>query len=230
MIYWRENEVQGQVSFLNVLLWQAAIWIPWTLFFLVFKKIVYTSKLSKGIILGLGFLWVAVHYIWFFFLSSHFSPYLGLPATGYGVYPYFFIFWILADLVLMLFLLDVFHRQKQEFNKTKPFVFELSRGSSTYYFNPEQIHWLSADGYYTVFHTVQGAFLIRRTLKDIIKKLPQIDFKRIHRSTVINVNYVSGLGKTKNNSLEVILKDASRCRVSRSYSKEIRSFFKDRSI
>lgn len=134
------------------------------------------------------------------------------------------------DIVLILFLLDILHRQKQKFTKAKPFIFELSRGDRTYYFGPEQINWLSAEGYYTEFHTTQGVFLIRKPLKDILKNLPQIDFKRIHRSTVVNVNYVSGFGKTKNNSLEVILKDASRRRVSRSYSKEIRSFFKDRSI
>jgi hypothetical protein len=56
------------------------------------------------------------------------------------------------------------------------------------------------------------------------------DFRKIHRSTIINVNYVSGLARGKNDGLEVILKDSTKRKVSRNYSKEIRTFFKNRSL
>lgn len=230
LIYWREGDVRNQISFLHVLYWQAGIWIPWWLSFLVFERIISKSSLPDSIVYGLGFLWIGVHYSWFFFLSSHFSPYLGLPATGYGVYPYFFIFWTTVDIVLIWFMLNLLKRQKLKSSETKPVIFELSRGDSTYYCNPKEIYWLSSEDYYTMFHTEQGAFLVRNSLKDILKKLPQDDFKRIHRSTVININYVSGLGKTKNGGLEVILNDGSRRRVSRNYTPEIKSLFKSRSI
>ncbi|RLD25625.1 MAG: hypothetical protein DRI75_13040 [Bacteroidetes bacterium] len=230
LIYWRENEVQDQISFYNVLLWQVGIWIPWALIFLVFKKIVYKSGLQNSKIRGLGILWIGIHYVWFFYLSSQFSPYLGMPATRYGVYPYFFIFWTIMDIVLIWNILNILTRQKLILNDTSPIKFKLSRGNRTFYCDLKQIFWLSSEGYYTSFHTEQGIFLIRKSLKNILKELPQSDFKRVHRSTVININYVSGFGKTKNNGLEVILKDGSRRSVSRNYSKEIRAFFKSRSI
>jgi len=230
LIYWRENEVQDQISFFNVLLWQIGIWVPWLLIFLIFKKIVNKSNLPNSIIRGLGLLWIVIHYVWFFYLSSQFSPYLGMPATRYGVYPYFFIFWTIMDILLIWNVLNILNQQKLISNETRLFKIELSRGNKTYYLDHEQIHWLSSEGYYTSFHTDQGIFLIRKSLKLILKELPQTDFKRVHRSTIINVNYVSGFGKTINNGLEVILKDGSRRSVSRNYSKDIKAFFRSRSI
>ena len=230
IIYWREGDVRNQISFLHVLCWQIGIWILWWPAYLVFEKMIVKSGWRKGIALASGFLWLGIHYSWFVFLSSRFSPYLGLPATRYGVYPYFFIFWTLVDIVLIWYVLNILDRQKLKFMESKPAMFELSRGDKTFYCHPEQIHWLSAEDYYTRFHTEQGAFLIRNSLTEILKKLPQGDFKRIHRSTVINIRYVSGLGKTRNGGLEVILKDGSTRKVSRNHLKEIKSLFKSRSI
>lgn len=229
-IYWREGDVRDQISFLQVVCWQIGIWILWWPGYLVFEKVIITSGRPGGVALGLGFLWVGMHYGWFFFLSSQFSPYLGFPATRYGVYPYFFIFWTLVDMVLIWYLLNFLKRQKQKIIESRPVIFELSRGDRTFYCHPEQIYWLSAEDYYTRFHTEQGAFLIRKSLTEILRELPQDDFKRIHRSTVIHIKYVSGLGKTKNGGLEVILKDGSTRKVSRSHLKEIKTLLKGRSV
>jgi len=230
LIYWREDSVRDQISFLHVFIWQYSIWIPWILAFLLFKFVVNKFrhlKIGKIVVFGSGVIWIGIHFAWFFYISSIFSPYLGMPATGYGVYPYFFIFWTILDIGLMWYVLEDFWQLPIEDKQVKPILIELTRGDKKYYCEPNQVHWLSAEDYYTQLFTNQGKFLIRKTLKDFYKILPHEDFKRIHRSTVINVNYVSGLARGKNDSLEVILKDGTKRRVSRNYSREIRAFFRN---
>jgi len=233
LIYWREDEVRNQVSFFHVLLWQSSIWIPWVLAYWIIEKIqvkYLKNKYLKILLYGAGILWVGIHFIWFFYLSSNFSPYLGMPATGYGVYPYFFIFWTIVDIGLTWVVIEKTKPLKEKDSISKPKIFELSRGDKKFFCEANQIHWLSAEGYHTKLYTDQGNFVIRKTLKDFCKKLPQGEFKRIHRSTVINVHQVSGLARGKNDSLEVILKDGSRRRVSRNYTKEVRAFFRGSSF
>jgi len=233
LIYWREDSVQDQISFLRVLTWQVIIWIPWALAFVIFKIIIDKSRLFKFRILvlyGSGIIWIGMHFAWFYSVSSNFSPYLEMPATRYGVYPYFFIFWTLVDIGLMWFVMERIKQTQEKDYPSEQLMFELSRGDKKYFCEPKKIRWLSADDYYTQLFTDQGRFLVRKPLKHFYEKLPRGDFRRIHRSTIVNVNYVSGLARGKNDRLEVILKDSTRHKVSRNYSKEIREFFRNRSL
>jgi two-component system LytT family response regulator len=69
---------------------------------------------------------------------------------------------------------------------------------------------------------------MRKPLKSFQEVLPPDTFKKIHRSTIINVNYVSELGRGNDKGLEVIMKDGTRRRVSKRFIKEITLFFKNR--
>lgn len=230
LIYWREYDVREQVSYLKVVLWQFYIWAPWILFYIVFEKIDYRYIQKKSIVFSIGVLWLVVHFFWFFYLSANYSPYLGLPATGYGVYPYFFIFWIFIDVVLYWNLIKMTQLKKPKISNDKEFKIELTRGGKKFYCDAKQIFWISAEDYYIKFHTSQGAFLSRKSMKELTQKLPTSTFMRIHRSTIINFDFVSSLESSKNNVLEVVLKDGIRRRVSRNYQAELRKIFKDRSI
>ncbi|HMB63691.1 MAG TPA: LytTR family DNA-binding domain-containing protein [Eudoraea sp.] len=228
LIYWRESTVRDQVSLYQVLLWQIGIWTPWIIGVKVFEKLARKTCLTKFRLVwlaGLGAVWVGIHFGWFFLLSSNYSPYLDLPETRYGVYPYFFIFWTLMDIGLMWFIIDKFWVVDKE---EVPLLFELTRGGNKYFCQPEQIYWLAAENYYTRLFTTEGIFVMRKPLKSFYGVLPSEMFKKIHRSTIINVNYVAELARGNDHSLEVILKDGTRRRVSRNFVKEINLFFKNR--
>ena len=231
LIYLREYETRDQVSFLHVLLWQLAIWIPWVIGFKVLGMVVEgASNLKNGklFVFGFGFFWVVFHYGWFFWLSSTHSPYLDLPGSRFGVYSYFFIFWTLIDISLLLFVVDKL--KEREHQKTQPPLrFELTRGGKKYFCEPSEIYWLVAENYYTKLSTTSGIFLMRKPLKSFHDVLPDEMFQKIHRSTIINVEYVSGLSGNISQGLEVVLKDGTHRKVSRSFAKEIQHFFKDRS-
>jgi DNA-binding LytR/AlgR family response regulator len=143
------------------------------------------------------------------------------------VFRYFFVFWTLIDIGLIWFVIDKLKSAKKE-ELPPPLLFELTRGNNKYFCEPSQIHYLTAENYYTRVYTTEGAFVMRKPLKSFYDLLPQDIFKKIHRSTIVNVNYVTELARGNGHTLEVIMKDGTRRKVSRSFVKEVTLFFKDR--
>ncbi|TXN37361.1 LytTR family transcriptional regulator [Flagellimonas hymeniacidonis] len=230
LIYWREYATRDQVVLYQVVLWQLGIWVPWILGFKILDKIIKSASESKftiPLLLGTGLLLICLHFGWFFKFSSTYSPYLDLEGSKFGVYRYFFIFWTLVDIGLVWFIIDKLRATEKE-ELEPPLLFELTRGGNKYFCEPSQIHLLAAENYYTKLFTTEGVFVMRKPLKYFHDILPLNTFRKIHRSTIINVNYVSELSRGNDHSLEVIMKDGTRRRVSRSFIKEITLFFKDR--
>ncbi|MCP4977554.1 MAG: LytTR family transcriptional regulator [Maribacter sp.] len=228
LIYWREGEARDQVSLYHVLLWQIGIWLPWIIGFKVLDNIIKRKdKASFPLIFGTCLLLVGLHFGWFFFLSSNFSPYIGQYGCRFGVYRYFFIFWTLIDIALVWFIVDKLKGVENE-EMPPPLLFELTRGGNKHFCEPAQIKLLAAENYYTKLYTTEGVFVMRKSLKSFQDALPPDMFKKIHRSTIINVNYVSELARGKDKGLEVIMKDGTRRKVSRNYVKEIKNIFKNR--
>lgn len=230
LIYWREYATRDQVLLYQVVLWQLGIWAPWILGFKILDKIIKStseSKFATLLQLGTGLLLICLHFGWFFKFSSAYSPYLDLEGSKFGVYRYFFIFWTLVDIGLVWFIIDKLRTTKKE-ELEPPLLFELTRGGNKYFCEPSQIYLLAAENYYTKLFTTEGIFVMRKPLKSFHDILPQNMFRKIHRSTIINVNYVSELSRGNDHSLEVIMKDGTKRRVSRSFIKEITLFFKDR--
>lgn len=230
LIYWREYATRDQVTLSHVLLWQLAIWTPWIIGFKVLDKIIKSTTESKfGILLlfATSLVLICLHFGWFFKFSSTYSPYLDLEGSKFGVYRYFFIFWTLVDVGLVWFIIDKLKTTRKEEPKP-PLLLELTRGSNKYFCEPSQIYLLASENYYTKLFTTEGIFVMRKPLKSFLDILPQNMFRKIHRSTIINVNYVSELSRGDDHSLEVIMKDGTRRRVSRTFIKEITLFFKDR--
>ncbi len=236
LVYWRQCSVREQITFYHVLIWQVAIWLSWIFAFPLFEKVIEhfnSYKYRNIIIYFLSVCWISLHFAWFDFISSNYSPYLGQPLTNHGVYGYFFIFWTIIDIGLVWFVLEKINKSRKvsknivQKDLSEPAVFELTRGDKTYFCEPEQINWLAAENYYTKFHTVHGEFLIRKSLKNCYQSLSLDAFKRIHRSTIVNVGFISAFSRGKNSSMEVVLKDGTRRSVSRNHIKDIKLYFQE---
>ncbi len=232
LIHWREYETREQVSLVYVVLWQLVIWTPWVL---GFKLLEWATKKTKTtghgtfLVFCIGLFWVGLHYGWFVGISTYFSPYREFSGSRFGVYRYFFIFWTVIDLGLLWFGMDKYGSKKESKEESPP-LFELTRGGKKYFCEPSQIHWLAAENYYTKLSTTQGTFLMRKPLKSFYDVLPSGKFKKIHRSTIVNVDYVVGLSRNNAQGLDMELKDGTQRRVSRTFAKEILDFFKDRTF
>ncbi len=89
----------------------------------------------------------------------------------------------------------------------------------------ESITYIESDSDYIKIHANNRTYLQRKTLREIEASLdPQI-FQRIHRSWIINVNFVEALKPHLNGDYFVILKDKTRLKMSRNYKHVLKTHF-----
>ena len=78
----------------------------------------------------------------------------------------------------------------------------------------ENICYIEANGDYVLIYTVKGRFLKDRTMKFFESHLPSGSFVRIHRSYIINLDYMTKLELYQKDLYQVQMKDGVSLRVS----------------
>lgn len=84
------------------------------------------------------------------------------------------------------------------------------------------IHF-SADDDYVEIITAEKKYLKKETMNYLEKNLPEDVFIRVHRSSIINTNFIEKLERYGKESYLVIMKDGSKVNVSKSRVKELKS-------
>lgn len=79
-----------------------------------------------------------------------------------------------------------------------------------------QILWLESANQYVKVHTEGRVHLLSRSLASLEKLLPGHRFVRIHRSTVVNVDFVDQVSGIAHGRHEVLLQNGRRLTISRS--------------
>lgn len=79
------------------------------------------------------------------------------------------------------------------------------------------IEWIEAAGVYVTVHAFGKESLYRASLTDLEQKLDPSRFLRIHRSVIVNVESVVQLEPLSHGEFELLLRDGSRPRASRTY-------------
>ncbi len=82
----------------------------------------------------------------------------------------------------------------------------------------DSIKWIEAMGDYVKVITAKKNYLVLSTMKDFLKKLPELQFVRIHKSYIIN------LKKVVNYSATSVNVEGSNFPVSRNQKKQFRQF------
>lgn len=78
------------------------------------------------------------------------------------------------------------------------------------------ITWVEAYDYYVKIHTRERFFLQRKSLKKMQSMLPE-NFIRVHKSSIINVDYVVSIQRSSKGEMLIDLGSEEGVRVSRSY-------------
>jgi two-component system LytT family response regulator len=86
-----------------------------------------------------------------------------------------------------------------------------------------EIDWIEAADYYSCLHVGAKSHLLRRSMAELDQELDQSAFCRIHRSTIVKLDRVRGLKLNGNGEYDVLLHNGTRLRLSRRYSKQLRS-------
>jgi two-component system LytT family response regulator len=94
-------------------------------------------------------------------------------------------------------------------------------GGSTRFVRVADIDWIEAAGVYANLHIGGKELLYRAALNELAERLDPVRFVRVHRSAIVNIESILHLEPISHGEFEVILKDGSRPRVSRTYRRQL---------
>ncbi|MBL4862610.1 MAG: response regulator transcription factor [Crocinitomicaceae bacterium] len=98
------------------------------------------------------------------------------------------------------------------------FIFVKTRRGNTKVFLHD-IYWIQSAGEYITLHTAKGKFTMYSSMADILDKLTD-QFIRVHRSNIINLEWVSSFSKDRIEIEDTIIK------VSKTYAHELKDKLK----
>ena len=78
----------------------------------------------------------------------------------------------------------------------------------------EEIQWIEANNYYAAIHARGGRHLIRESLSSFEQRLDHTRFVRVHRSAIVNIDYVRKLRREEGEAL-LVLSNGVRIPISR---------------
>lgn len=96
----------------------------------------------------------------------------------------------------------------------------IKKGNRTTLINVPDINYIIASGYYAEIFIGEKKHLIRESLSNLISSLDGRTFIRIHRSAIINLEYVKEIIHSDYSEVDVRMKDNKLIRISKSRKKE----------
>jgi two-component system, LytTR family, response regulator len=97
----------------------------------------------------------------------------------------------------------------------------VTSGQRTQFVSVATIRYLASDGNYVVIHTTSDKHRIRATMKELHDVLDPATFVRVHRGTVLNLDYVREIQPWFSGDYVAILQDGEQIRISRHYRDDI---------
>lgn len=94
-------------------------------------------------------------------------------------------------------------------------------GGSTRFVRAADIDWIEAAGVYANLHIGGKELLYRAALNELAERLDPVRFVRVHRSAIVNIESILHLEPISHGEFEVVLKDGSRSRISRTYRRQL---------
>jgi two-component system LytT family response regulator len=90
----------------------------------------------------------------------------------------------------------------------------------------EDIRWFEAEENYVRIHTAGESHLLRETIGHLESRLDPRSFIRIHRSSIVNLQYVKEVKREANGDASVVLTGGEKIALSRSYRSRIQRLVK----
>lgn len=87
-----------------------------------------------------------------------------------------------------------------------------------------EVEWIEAAGDYVSLHLQSKNYLIQQTMNFLEQKLNPAVFARIHRSTIVNLNFIKEFRPYFNGEFILLMQDGARLKLSRSYKERFRQW------
>lgn len=92
--------------------------------------------------------------------------------------------------------------------------FLVHSGSKDLFVNVDEIAWIEAADYYVCLHAADKKHLLREPIKKLEAELDPSRFIRIHRSAIVNLNYIREIHRESRSEGWVLLSTGERVRMS----------------
>jgi two-component system LytT family response regulator len=106
--------------------------------------------------------------------------------------------------------------QANEVTKPYPTRLLVKDGDKEILLPVESIEWIEAAEYYCCLHANKRRYLLRETITDLSNKLDSGRFVRIHRSAIVNLNFIREIYRDGQGDGSIILSNGEQIRMSRS--------------
>ena len=88
----------------------------------------------------------------------------------------------------------------------------------------QDVIMFEAHGNYCKIHTPKKYYLYKKTMKDLDSNLNRSEFLRVHRSFILNINYIINVKYLGKNEYEFELSNSTKITSGRSYSSSIKNY------
>jgi two-component system, LytTR family, response regulator len=78
-----------------------------------------------------------------------------------------------------------------------------------------QVEWIEAADYYSSLHVGKRTYLLRESFADLSKRLDPGVFIRVHRSALVNLNFVQALYREGSEDGTLVLTNGQRVKISK---------------
>lgn len=93
----------------------------------------------------------------------------------------------------------------------------IKTGKSVSFIATDAIKYIKASGSYIDIYTKDKSYVLRDSLNNVLNDIKSNDFSRIHRSTVVNINFINKLIHSNYGEVDVKMTDDKLFRISNSY-------------
>lgn len=101
--------------------------------------------------------------------------------------------------------------------QTRPDRFLVRSGDRWVLVKTHAIQWVEAEDNYVRLHVEGASHLLRHTMSGMLSRLDPKQFKRIHRSAIVNLDFIKELQPWSGGDLAVMMRDGTRLTLSRTY-------------
>jgi two-component system LytT family response regulator len=113
--------------------------------------------------------------------------------------------------------------EDEEEGDTSPPIerFTVRSRNRIYFVDAADVQWIESEGDYVALHDGEDAHLVRRTMKELEERLDPDRFLRVHRSYIVNVNYVEELRPLDHGTYRLIMAAGTPLKTSRGYGDNV---------
>lgn len=107
-----------------------------------------------------------------------------------------------------------------ESGQARPDRFLVKTGERWLMIKCADVQWIDAEGNYVRLHVDGASHMLRHTMAEVLARLDPALFKRIHRSTIVNLDFVRDLQPWTGGDMTVFMRDGTRLTLSRTYREQ----------